>query len=201
MRGIALFTGIVALVISMVSITPVDAAGNKYFDGRTGKWVALGGHGRSGGRSSIPRKEIDYSTKHRPGTIVINTKERRLYFVLPKGRALRYGIGVGRDGFQWSGTHRITQKKEWPGWTPPPVMIRRERANGRILPAYMPGGIDNPLGARALYIGSTIYRIHGTNRPSTIGGAVSSGCIRLTNNDIEHLYEQARVGARVVVMR
>ncbi len=108
---------------------------------------------------------------------------------------MKYGVGVGRDGFRWSGTHRLTRKAEWPGWTPPPAM--RKRVPG--LPKYMPGGPKNPLGARALYIGSTIYRLHGTAEPWTIGHAVSSGCIRLTNNDIVDLYNRAKVGARIVV--
>ena len=201
MKGLALLTGLATLLFTVTVFTPAEAAGNRYFDGRIGKWVTMGSHGGSSRRSSVQRREVDYQTKYRPGTIIINTAERRLYYVLPEGRAIRYGIGVGRDGFQWSGSHRITRKAEWPGWTPPKVMIERERRKGRILPAYMPGGIDNPLGARALYIGSTIYRIHGTNQPWTIGGAVSSGCIRLTNNDVEHLYERVRVGARVVVKR
>ena len=145
--------------------------------------------------SSIRRTTVDYETKYKPGTIVVETSERRLYFVLDDGKAIKYGIGVGRDGFRWSGTHTITRKAEWPGWTPPPQM--RKRVPG--LPAYMEGGPDNPLGARALYIGSTLYRLHGTSEPWTIGQAVSSGCIRLTNDDIIDLYDRVTVGSRVVV--
>lgn len=145
--------------------------------------------------SAIPMAVVDYETKLRPGTIVIETAERRLYFVLEDGKAVRYGIGVGRDGFRWSGAHTITRKAEWPGWTPPPQM--RKRVPG--LPAFMPGGPDNPLGARAMYIGSTLYRIHGTSEPWTIGQAVSSGCIRLTNDDVSDLYSRVTVGARVIV--
>lgn len=156
-------------------------------------------YGESNSRGTIKRQDIVYDGPYGPNTIVINTAERRLYFVYEKGRALKYGIGVGREGFEWSGTHRITRKAEWPGWTPPPEMIARERAKGRILPAYMEGGIENPLGARALYIGDTLYRIHGTAEPWTIGRAVSSGCIRLTNDDVIHLYKQVNVGARVIV--
>jgi lipoprotein-anchoring transpeptidase ErfK/SrfK len=125
----------------------------------------------------------------------INTAERRLYLVLGNGQALRYGIGVGRDGFRWGGTHRVSAKKEWPSWTPPAQMLRRRPD----LPRHMPGGIDNPLGARAMYLGSTLYRIHGSNEPETIGQAVSSGCFRMTNEDVTDLYSRVRVGTTVVV--
>ena len=143
----------------------------------------------------IPREIVTYESRHKPGTVVVETSERRLYLILDDGKALRYGIGVGRDGFRWSGSHRITRKAEWPGWTPPPAM--RKRVPG--LPAYMPGGPENPLGARAMYLGSTLYRLHGTSEPWTIGQAVSSGCIRLTNDDVTDLYERVKVGALVVV--
>ena len=152
-------------------------------------------------KSPIPRSTVSFDAKYGANTIVVNTRERRLYYTLGNGRAIKYGVGVGRDGFTWSGTHKVTRKAEWPGWTPPKVMIRREARKGRKLPAYMPGGPDNPLGARALYIGSTIYRIHGTNQPWTIGQAMSSGCIRMANDDVIHLYEQAGVGTKVVVVR
>ena len=145
--------------------------------------------------SPIARQEVDYQTKFKPGTIVVETAERRLYFVLPDGKAEKYGIGVGRDGFRWAGQHVITRKAEWPGWTPPAQM--RQRVPD--LPAYMPGGPDNPLGARALYIGATLYRLHGTSEPWTIGQAVSSGCIRLVNDDIIDLYNRVSVGSMVVV--
>jgi lipoprotein-anchoring transpeptidase ErfK/SrfK len=145
--------------------------------------------------SPIPREIVAYETKYKPGTIIVETAERRLYFVLGDGEAVKYGIGVGRDGFRWSGTHTITRKAEWPGWTPPPQMRKRVPD----LPAYMPGGPNNPLGARALYIGSTLYRLLGTSEPWTIGQAVSSGCIRLTNEDIIDLYDRAKVGSLVVV--
>ncbi|MCV0396656.1 MAG: L,D-transpeptidase [Rhizobiaceae bacterium] len=152
-------------------------------------------------KSPIPRQIISYDGRHGPDTIIVNTSERRLYYTLGNGRAIKYGIGVGREGFTWAGTNRISRKAEWPGWTPPPQMRRREAAQGRILPAYMPGGPENPLGARALYIGSTLYRIHGTNQPWTIGQAMSSGCIRMANEDVMHLYDQVKVGTRVVVLR
>jgi lipoprotein-anchoring transpeptidase ErfK/SrfK len=148
-----------------------------------------------GGSSSIPRQTVSFSGQYAPGTIYINTAERRLYLVLANGQALRYGIGVGRDGFRWSGTHRITAKKEWPSWTPPAQMLRRRPD----LPRHMVGGIDNPLGARAMYLGSTLYRIHGSNEPETIGQAVSSGCFRMTNEDVTDLYSRVRVGTPVVV--
>ena len=147
------------------------------------------------GASSIPRQTVAYSGSYAPGTIIIDTAERRLYLVQPNGTALKYGIGVGRDGFRWSGNKTITRKAEWPGWTPPPQM--RKRVPG--LPSYMPGGIDNPLGARAMYLGSSLYRIHGSNEPETIGHAVSSGCFRMTNDDVTDLYERVNVGTRVVV--
>jgi lipoprotein-anchoring transpeptidase ErfK/SrfK len=151
--------------------------------------------GGGGGGSPIPRTNVSYLGNYSPGTIVINTAERRLYLVQPGGQALSYGIGVGRDGFRWSGTHRITAKKEWPSWTPPSQMLRRRPD----LPHHMAGGIENPLGARAMYLGSTLYRIHGSNEPETIGQAVSSGCFRMTNEDVTDLYSRVGVGTTVVV--
>lgn len=147
--------------------------------------------------SPIPRETVSYQGPHKPGTIVISTKERRLYLVQPGGKALKYGVGVGRQGFQWGGAQTVTRKAEWPGWTPPPQM-RKRRPD---LPAHMPGGPNNPLGARALYLGSTLYRIHGSNEPETIGQAVSSGCIRMMNHDVVDLYNRVQVGTRVVVLR
>ena len=128
---------------------------------------------------------------------MIRSGERRLYLVLGSGQALRYGIGVGRDGFGWSGVKRISAKREWPAWTPPAQMLRRRPD----LPRHMAGGLDNPLGARALYLGSSLYRIHGSNEPETIGQAVSSGCFRLTNEDVIDLYERVPVGATVIVQQ
>lgn len=146
--------------------------------------------------SPIKKELIDYSGPYGSGTIIVNTGERRLYYVVADGKAMKYGIGVGRPGFTWQGTHQITRKAEWPGWTPPPAMRKRQPK----LPYFMPGGPDNPLGARAMYIGSTIYRIHGTAEPWTIGQAVSSGCIRMTNDDVADLYERVGVGTKVVVV-
>ncbi|TDH34513.1 L,D-transpeptidase [Pseudohoeflea suaedae] len=150
-------------------------------------------------KSPVAREIVQFESRYKPGSIVIRTSERRLYYVLTDGTALRYGIGVGRDGFAWKGRERISRKAEWPSWTPPEEMRRREAEIGRILPATMEGGPDNPLGARALYLGSTLYRIHGTNQPWTIGGAVSSGCIRMANEDVIDLYGKAVVGALVFV--
>ena len=138
---------------------------------------------------------VFYRTTEAPGTIIVQTSERYLYVVQPGGRALRYGIGVGRDGFQWQGLLKITRKQEWPDWTPPEEMIQRQP----YLPRWMAGGPGNPLGARALYLGTTVYRIHGTNQPQTIGTAVSSGCFRLTNPDVTDLFERIPVGTKVVV--
>jgi len=142
------------------------------------------------------RQLVDYPTNQPPGTIVVDTPNTYLYLVMGHGQALRYGIGVGREGFTWTGTERISRMKEWPDWFPPKEMIERQP----YLPRFMAGGESNPLGARALYLGNTLYRIHGTNQPSTIGSFVSSGCIRLTNTDIEDLYSRVQVGTRVVVM-
>jgi lipoprotein-anchoring transpeptidase ErfK/SrfK len=147
--------------------------------------------------AAIPRETVAYTGRETPGSIVVATSERRLYYVLGDGQALRYGVGVGRPGFEWSGAHHVTAKREWPDWTPPPQMIKRRPD----LPRHMEGGVDNPLGARAIYIGGTMYRIHGSNEPETIGHAVSSGCIRMTNNDVIDLYNRVKVGARVVVQR
>lgn len=143
---------------------------------------------------------VAYQSKDKAGSIIIDTQSRFLYLVLGNGEARRYGVGVGKAGFEWTGTQKITQKKQWPSWRPPSEMIAREKKKGRILPAYMEGGPQNPLGARALYLGSTLYRIHGTNQPWTIGQAVSSGCIRMRNQDVVDLYERARVGAKVRVI-
>ena len=144
----------------------------------------------------LKRQIVNYATREAPGTIVIDTPNTYLYFVLGNGRAVRYGIGVGRDGFTWSGVQSITRKAEWPNWTPPAEMIARQP----YLPRFMVGGPGNPLGARAMYLGGTIYRIHGTNAPNTIGTRVSSGCIRLTNADVSDLYSRVRVGTKVVVL-
>jgi len=141
------------------------------------------------------RQPVYFRTTEKPGTIVVHTSERFLYLVQGNNRAIRYGLGVGRDGFRWSGIHKITRKAEWPDWTPPPEMIQRQP----YLPRFMAGGPGNPMGARALYIGATVYRVHGTNQPRTIGHAVSSGCFRLVNPDVIDLYNRVPVGTRIVV--
>ena len=145
--------------------------------------------------SPVARMLVNFSRSYRPGTILIDTSERRLYLVTAPGQALRYGIGVGRLGFTWAGTTAISMKKEWPDWTPPSQMLRRRPD----LPRYMAGGPENPLGARAMYLGSSLYRIHGSNEPWTIGTQVSSGCIRMRNEDVIDLYGRVKVGTKVIV--
>ena len=143
----------------------------------------------------IPREVVPFAEKHPAGTIVVNSSQRRLYYVLGNGQAIRYGIGVGRDGFRWSGMHTVSAKREWPEWTPPPQMLQRLPT----LPRHMEGGPENPLGARAIYLGSTLFRIHGSNEEETIGEANSSGCFRMTNADVIDLYSRVKVGSTVVV--
>ncbi|MBZ0229578.1 MAG: L,D-transpeptidase [Bauldia sp.] len=207
-KTILLAAGVVVGIAA--GATVANAAVKSYWDEQARKWVKyevdttgrLVGSTASETRSFNPivKQIIAYDGPFRPNTIVINTAERRLYYVFAPGKAWKYGVGVGREGFQWSGADWISAKAEWPGWTPPPEMIRREKAKGRILPAHMPGGPSNPLGARALYIGGSMYRIHGSNEPWSIGRAVSSGCIRLTNDDVVDLYAKIKVGTRVVVL-
>ncbi|MGB6396749.1 MAG: L,D-transpeptidase [Bradyrhizobium sp.] len=146
--------------------------------------------------SRLKRQVVNYATREAPGTVIIDTPNTYLYYVLGGGQAVRYGIGVGREGFTWSGTQTITKKAEWPDWTPPPEMIARQP----YLPRQMAGGPGNPLGARAMYLGGTVYRIHGTNAPETIGTHVSSGCLRLTNEDVSDLYSRVNIGTKVIVL-
>lgn len=199
-RAIAL-----AMLISLGSVLPALSANNGSFilpppgmaltQGKPAHALQL----RTGKVRLDPRfmrQVVRYGGKERPGTIVVVTAQKFLYLVLGSGKAMRYGIGTARDGFEWSGTHRVSNKREWPGWTPPPEM--RKRVPG--LPAHMPGGVKNPLGARALYLGSTLYRIHGTNEPWSIGQDVSSGCIRMLNQDVEDLYDRVKIGAKVIVL-
>ncbi|MEJ8570147.1 L,D-transpeptidase [Microbaculum marinum] len=187
-----------AAAVSLAAFASVPASAsfdNTQFDPLTGrvmkapKFVELEAPG-------IPREVIDYHGPYAPGTIVVNTAERRLYYIAEGGIAIRYGIGVARPGFEWAGTHKISQKREWPGWTPPAEMKQRQPG----LPDFVPGGIENPLGARALYLGSSLYRIHGSNDPESIGQAMSSGCIRMLNEDVEDLYDRVHVGTQVVVL-
>jgi len=146
--------------------------------------------------SRLQRQVVDYPSAEAPGTVIIDTPHTYLYYVLGDGKAIRYGIGVGREGFTWSGVKAVVRKTEWPDWYPPPEMIARQP----YLPRMVAGGPGNPLGARAMYIGGTEYRIHGTNDPTTIGKHVSSGCIRLTNEDVEDLYNRVQIGAKVIVL-
>jgi lipoprotein-anchoring transpeptidase ErfK/SrfK len=195
------FASLIAVVAGVLLFASANANAFTLFsrdvqmrDPETGEIVT----GRGGLRSSpVAREIVPYTGKHSAGTVVVSTDERRLYLVLPGGKALRYGIGVGRDGFQWGGVKSVTMKREWPDWTPPAAMLKRRPE----LPRWMPGGPQNPLGARALYLGSSIYRIHGSNEPQTIGQAVSSGCFRMTNDDVVDLYDRVRVGTRVVILR
>jgi lipoprotein-anchoring transpeptidase ErfK/SrfK len=179
--------------------TPRGATGSTRSDARN---AALPPEVRpeTGPKKELPpqfrRTLVDYYTKESAGTIIVDTPNTYLYLVLGRGKALRYGIGVGREGFTWSGAERVSRMAEWPDWNPPEQMIERQP----YLPRFMAGGDGNPLGARALYLGQTIYRIHGTNQPSTIGTFVSSGCIRLTNEDITDLHSRVKVGTRVVVL-
>jgi lipoprotein-anchoring transpeptidase ErfK/SrfK len=186
---------VMALAALLGGVAATPASAKLFYNPDTNKWEER--EVSSGGRryKKIAPEVVTYETKFKVGTIVVETSERRLYLVLPEGKALKYGIGVGRDGFTWAGQHRVTRKAEWPDWTPPAAMRKRVPD----LPAHMKGGPQNPLGARALYIGSTLYRIHGTSEPWTIGQAVSSGCIRLTNEDVIDLYDRTKVGALVVV--
>ena len=193
MRILSHFVLVPAIVAAMLTAShanPFDPFG--LFSGG-----ATGARPHMYGGSPTTRGMVSYPSGERPGSIVISTRERRLYYILGDGRAISYGIGVGRDGFAWSGVKTVTAKREWPGWTPPAAMLRRRPD----LPRYMPGGPDNPLGARALYLGSSLYRIHGSNEPHTIGQAVSSGCFRMTNADVVDLYNRVRVGAKVIVQR
>ena len=189
------FASLFAVLMVVAGAGHAQAQESNFFDLFGGGSPNYRSGSGGGGSSPIQRTTVNFTGNYAPGTIYINTAERRLYLVLANGQALRYGIGVGRDGFRWSGTHRITAKKEWPSWTPPSQMLRRRPD----LPRHMGGGIDNPLGARAMYLGSTLYRIHGSNEPETIGQAVSSGCFRMTNEDVTDLYSRVSVGTTVVV--
>ena len=193
-----------SLMMAVVSVEGYAARkviGQKYYDYSSNTWKVWSGYGANyrSDKSPIPKRTVRFKEKYSKGTIIIDTSERRLYYTLGNGRALKYGIGVGRQGFTWSGTNKVSRKAEWPSWSPPAVMIRREARKGRKLKSYYAGGPNNPLGARAMYIGSTIYRIHGTNQPWTIGQAMSSGCIRMANDDVRDLYKRAGVGTRVIV--
>lgn len=194
-----------ALLVSMPLLPPALAAGQQGFryapppgitmtSGKPKNALMLQGNMQV--HPMFLRQVVQYPTSERSGTIVIDTRAHFLYFVLGDGRALRYGIGVAKTGFEWNGTHQVTRKAEWPGWTPPAEMLQRRPE----LPRFMEGGPNNPLGARALYLGSTLYRIHGTTEPWSIGQNVSSGCIRMTNADVMDLYERVKLYTKVVVL-
>ncbi len=172
-----------------------------------GTFQVYGGLGDGGGgkvsrgklEAAFRHKTVDFTSELSPGSVMVRTDERRIYYVLPGNRAVMYQVGVGREGFTWSGTNQVTRKAEWPDWRPPREMIEREANRGRNIPEFVIGGPRNPLGARAIYIGDTEYRIHGTSEPWTIGQAVSSGCIRMVNEEVIDLYNRVEVGAVVVV--
>jgi lipoprotein-anchoring transpeptidase ErfK/SrfK len=198
--------GLLALVIALSSLVPASAQGLQpgwRFAPPPGVTIVQGKprhalqlQANAQVNPVYLRQVVQYPTGERSGTIVVDTRAHFLYFVLGDGRALRYGIGVAKSGFEWSGTHRVTRKAEWPSWTPPAEMLRRRPD----LPRHMAGGPDNPLGARALYLGSTLYRIHGTTEPWSIGQNVSSGCIRMTNSDVIDLYGRVKLNSKVVVL-
>ncbi len=179
--------GLVALSV----VLPAQALENPFDRGGLADFVNLFRE------QAIPAQVVSWThPEYKKGTVVVSTQKRRLYYVLGNGKAIEYGVGVGREGFTWSGTKAISSKREWPDWRPPPQMLKRRPD----LPRHMAGGMENPLGARALYLGSSEYRIHGSNEPDTIGAAVSSGCIRMTNRDVVDLYGRVKIGTKVVVL-
>jgi len=181
---------VIAAAFGLSCFTAPDATAGTRFN-----FTVDTGQGATFTRRYSGKREVKFKSKYRKGTIIIKTGERKLYLVLGDGKALQYGVGVGRKGYEWSGRSRISRKAEWPGWTPPAEMRKREPH----LPEFMPGGPNNPLGARALYLGASLYRIHGTNAAHTIGRAMSSGCIRMMNQDVIDLYKRVKVGTTVVV--
>jgi lipoprotein-anchoring transpeptidase ErfK/SrfK len=182
-----------AAVVIATTTFVTEASANPF------SWLGLGYSATDNGnhvRADLQRRVVEYPTNEAPGTVVVDTGNTYLYYVLPGSKAIRYGIGVGREGFTWSGVKTVERKAEWPDWTPPPEMIARSP----YLPRFMAGGATNPLGARAMYLSGTFYRIHGTNAPSTIGSRATAGCIRMANDDVIDLYDRVKVGAKVVVM-
>ena len=183
----------VAAVVVAASAFATQASANPF------AWLGLGYTPFDNGnqvRADLQRRTVDYPTNEVPGTIIVDTPNTYLYYVLPGGKAIRYGIGVGREGFTWAGVKSVERKAEWPDWTPPPEMIARSP----YLPRFMAGGATNPLGARAMYLSGTFYRIHGTNAPATIGSRATAGCIRMANDDVIDLYDRVKVGTKVVVL-
>ena len=195
---------LIGLAIALTSVAPALAAPQLF--GIPPGMSVTSGTPTNGLMLRVPRKVhldpkfmrqvVPYDSAEGAGTLVVNTGDHFLYLILGGGKAMRYGIGTAKTGFEWSGVHRITNKREWPDWTPPKEMLARRPD----IPTHMEGGINNPLGARALYIGSTLYRIHGTTEPWTIGGDVSSGCIRMVNDDVIDLYSRVKIGAKVIVL-
>src|SRR6478735_4386607 len=182
-----------AAVVIAASAFATQASANPF------AWLGIGYTSTDNGnqaRADLQRRTVVYPSDEAPGTLIVDTQNTFLYYILPGGTAIRYGIGVGREGFTWSGVKTVERKAEWPDWTPPPEMIARSP----YLPRFMAGGVTNPLGARAMYLGGTFYRIHGTNAPSTIGSRATAGCIRMVNDDVIDLYERVKVGAKVVVL-
>lgn len=213
-RSTGITTVVICLILAITATTPLCAQTGGYdprtwvFDEEANVMLAPGDLLPPGDRGSVdrsreplPKRIVNYSGSEPTGTIIVNTTAKRLDLVLGGGKAMRYSVGVGREGLSWSGRDRVSAKKQWPDWRPPAEMRARENLKGRSLPAFVPGGHNNPLGARALYIGSTLYRIHGTNQPWTVGTATSSGCIRLTNEDVVDLYERVTVGVGVIVQK
>ncbi|MFC3072948.1 L,D-transpeptidase [Shinella pollutisoli] len=205
--ALALLAGLLSATAAASADRPIEVAALAATAQKTG-WLQVLSGGKpvasarklaAVSRAPIARELVAFPETLAPGTIVVDNSERRLYHVLGHGIAMKYAVSIGREGFVWTGSQKVTRKVEWPTWTPPEDMRAREARKGKILPVSMDGGLDNPLGARALYLGSTIYRIHGTNQPSSLGKAQSSGCIRMANEDVEHLYAQVRIGATVIV--
>ncbi len=200
-----------AAALALVLTVEAGAQENRRYDYATNSWVSVDANAPRGRQLSqrrpaakFMRTQVRIDTKEKPGTVIVDSSKKYLYFVEANGMATRYGVGVGKEGFGWSGRMSVGRKAEWPGWTPPAAMIARERKKGRILPAHMKGGPANPLGARALYLyrggRDSMFRIHGTNQPWTIGQNMSSGCIRMMNEDVEHLYSRVPRGSKVVVI-
>jgi len=192
MKKLCRFATLAAVVIA-ASAFATQASANPF------GWLGLGYAPSDNGnqvRADLRRVTVDYPTNEAPGTIIVDTPNTYLYLILGGGKAIRYGIGVGREGFTWSGVKSVERKAEWPDWTPPPEMIARSP----YLPRFMAGGATNPLGARAMYLSGSFYRIHGTNAPSTIGSRATAGCIRMANEDVIDLYDRVKVGTKVVVL-
>ncbi|MCP4379843.1 MAG: L,D-transpeptidase [Hyphomicrobiales bacterium] len=184
----------------ILALSALIAAGSALIPAQPGLLAASAQAGEEILDRPLRKTPVSYRTNYRKGTIIIDTSERFLYFITGNGNALRYGIAVGKEGYQWEGSMRVRKKREWPDWRPPKEMIEREKAKGNTLPTVVEGGPNNPLGARALYLGFSEYRIHGTNRPDSIGKAASSGCIRMLNDHVIDLYDRVRLRARVVVL-